>query len=95
MCLAIPMRVEQIDGPRARCSALGQERWADLILMADAPPAVGDYVEIHLGFVQRVVPEADALESQRLFGEIAEVLATEAERGTPGQGPEGRKLTES
>jgi hydrogenase expression/formation protein HypC len=75
MCLTVPMRVEEIDGHRARCSALGEERWADLMLMGEALPEVGDYVAIHLGFVQRVVPEAEALESQRLFGEIAEVLA--------------------
>lgn len=77
MCLTVPMLVEEIDGHRARCSALGEERWADLMLMADELPLVGDYVAIHLGFVQRVVPEADALESQRLFGEIAEVLRRE------------------
>jgi hydrogenase expression/formation protein HypC len=71
------MRVEEIDGHRARCSALGQERWADLVLMGDELPQPGDYVAIHLGFVQRVVPEADALESQRLIGEIAEVLERE------------------
>lgn len=78
MCLSVPMRVEEIDGHRARCSALGEERWADLMLMGDELPAVGAYVAIHLGFVQSVVPEAEALESQRLFGEIAEVLAAEA-----------------
>ena len=74
MCLSVPMRVEEIDKHRARCAALGQERWADLMLMGDTPPAVGDYVIIELGFVQRVIPEADALESHALFQEIAEVL---------------------
>lgn len=75
MCLTVPMRVEEIAGTRARCTALGAERWADLMLMGDEPPAVGDYVTIHLGFVQQVVPEAEALEAQALFGEIADVLA--------------------
>lgn len=74
MCLTIPMRVEEIIGARVRCSALGEERWGELMLVADDPPKVGDYVEIHLGFVQRRVPEADALESQRLFLEIVETL---------------------
>ncbi|RME16064.1 MAG: HypC/HybG/HupF family hydrogenase formation chaperone [Alphaproteobacteria bacterium] len=75
MCLTVPMRVEEIDGHRARCVALGEERWADLMLMGDDLPKVGDYVAIHLGFVQRVVPEAEAMESHRLFEEIAETLA--------------------
>ena len=78
MCLTVPMRVEEIDGHRARCAGLGAERWADLMLMGDEPPVVGDYVTIHLGFVQGVVPEKEALEAQALFGEIAETLDAEA-----------------
>lgn len=74
MCLSVPMQVVEIAGHRARCAALGAERWADLMLMGDSPPAVGDYVTIHLGFVQDVVPEREALEAQALFGEIAAVL---------------------
>lgn len=74
MCLSVPMKVEEIEGPRARCTALGQERWADLTLMADAPPKVGDYILIHLKFAQQIVPEAEALKSYELFGEILDVL---------------------
>lgn len=74
MCLSVPMRVEEIDGHRARCAALGQERWADLMLMGDVPPKVGEYVIIHLGFVQRIIPEDEALESHALFGEITKAL---------------------
>ncbi len=73
MCLTVPMRVEEIAGNRARCSVFGEERWAELTLMADSPPCPGDYVAIHLGFVQRVVPEAEALAAQQLFAEIAAV----------------------
>ena len=75
MCLTIPMRIEEIDGNRARCAAMGQERWADLMLVAGDPPKLGDYVVIHLGFVQRTVPEEEALQSHALFEEIAETLA--------------------
>lgn len=75
MCLTAPMRVEEIDGHRARCVALGEERWANLMLMEDNPPRLGEYVIIHLGFVQRVVPEAEALESHALFKDIAATLA--------------------
>lgn len=75
MCLSVPMKVEEVLGHRARCSALGQERWADLMLMVEEMPKVGEYVVIHLGFVQRTVPELDALESYVLFDEITESLA--------------------
>lgn len=74
MCLAVPMRVEEIDEHRARCVALGEERWANLMLMGDHPPKVGDYVVIHLGFVQRIIPEAEALESHALFDDITKAL---------------------
>ena len=78
MCLTVPVKVDEIQGPRARCSALGQERWADLTLMADSPPQIGDYITVHLGFAQRVVSEKDALEAYELFGEIIEKLEQDA-----------------
>lgn len=74
MCLAVPMKIEEIADARARCTALGSERWADLTLMGDTPLAIGDYVLIHLGFVQRVVSEQDARESYEMFGEIIDKL---------------------
>ena len=74
MCLAVPMKVLEIDANRARCGALDQERWADLMLMPENGVAVGDYVVIHLGFVQRTVPESDALESIQLFKDILKDL---------------------
>lgn len=70
MCLTIPMRIEKIDGPRARCAAFGQESWADLTLLLDAPPAPGDYVMVSLGFAQKVVPEDEALKTWALWDEI-------------------------
>ena len=78
MCLAVPMRIEEIDGSRARCVAMAHERWADLMLMGDTPPSIGDYVVIQLGFVQRVVSAAEAQESYALFDEINRVLDAEA-----------------
>ena len=70
MCLTIPMRIEEIDGPRARCAAFGQETWASLVLLFDTPPAPGDYVMVSLGFAQKVVPEDDALKTWALWDEI-------------------------
>ena len=74
MCLSVPMKVEEVAGPKARCTALGEERWVDLTLMSDVPPAVGAYVQVSLGFAQREVPEAEALEAYALFGEILDAL---------------------
>ncbi|MCP3971603.1 MAG: HypC/HybG/HupF family hydrogenase formation chaperone [Rhodobacteraceae bacterium] len=77
MCLSVPMKVEMIEPPRARCSAMGQERWADLSLMAEDPPEVGDYVLIQFGFVQRKVDAVEAQESLRLFRDILTTLDAE------------------
>ena len=74
MCLSVPMKIEEIEYPRARCSAMGHERWADLTLMADDLPTIGDYVLIQLGFVQRTVPEAEAVEAYGLFDQIIAAL---------------------
>ncbi len=74
MCLAVPMKIEEIDGHRARCTALGTERWADLTLMGDQPPAQGEFVVIHLGFVQRVVTEQAANDAYAMFDQIIDTL---------------------
>lgn len=74
MCLTVPMKIDEIRDQKARCSALGQERWADLTLMANAPPEIGDYIIVHLGFAQRLVPEPEALEAYDLFNEILQTL---------------------
>ena len=74
MCLSVPMKVEEIRGSLARCSAMGQQRWADLMLLGDQVPKIGDYVQIHLKFVQRIVPEREAREAYEMFDEIIEHL---------------------
>ncbi len=64
------MKIEKIEDHRALCSALGEKRWADLTLMGEDGVSPGEYVVIHLGFVQRTVSEEEALESIALFKEI-------------------------
>ena len=61
MCLGIPMQIQSIDGFVARCTAKGVEREASLFMLQHEPPAVGDYVVVHLGYaVDRVSAEAAA-----------------------------------
>ncbi|PHS78448.1 MAG: HypC/HybG/HupF family hydrogenase formation chaperone [Rhodospirillaceae bacterium] len=74
MCLSVPMKVEEIKDTRARCTAMGEERWVDLMFMADQPPKIGEYVIVHLKFAQRIVCEEEALKSYALFDEILDVL---------------------
>ncbi len=74
MCLSVPMKIEEIDGLKARCSAMGEERWADLMLLKEDLPVVGEYIQISLGFAQTVVPERDALQAYEMFDEILQAL---------------------
>ena len=72
MCLAIPMRIVEIDGASARVEVEGVRRSARLDLLPDA--AVGDYVLIHAGLAITKVDEEEAAETlsllRRLSGEV-------------------------
>ncbi len=77
MCLAIPMRVEAVSGLMARCQALGHARQVSLLLLQHEPPAVGDYVMVHLGQAMQKVAEEEARQAWQLYAQIL------AELGTP------------
>lgn len=70
MCLAIPMRIEAVDGYAARCQAKGVWRDVSLFMMQDEMPAVGDYVMVHVGYAIQKMSEAEARSSWELFDEI-------------------------
>lgn len=72
MCLAIPMRIDSIDGFTARCEAKGVWRDVSLFMMQDAPPAVGDFVMVHVGYAIQKIAEADARTAWELFDRIRE-----------------------
>ncbi len=58
MCLGIPMRVDEIDGFNARCSAKGVERQVSLFMMQGEEIAVGDFVVVHVGYaIQKITAE--------------------------------------
>jgi hydrogenase expression/formation protein HypC len=70
------MQIVAVDGLLARCTAKGTQRQANLLMLADDPPAVGDFVVVHLGYaMERISPEAAAaaweIYDQMLAGEDA------------------------
>jgi len=71
MCLAVPMRIESIQGTLGVVEHKGVRRQAGL----DFVPAarVGDYVLIHAGFAISVLDEGEARETLRLFGEMEDL----------------------
>jgi hydrogenase expression/formation protein HypC len=78
MCLGIPMQIETIDGYNARCSAKGVSRDVSLFLLQDEPPAVNDYVIVHVGYAIQKMTEQEAHSTWELLDEM---LAAEA--GSP------------
>jgi hydrogenase expression/formation protein HypC len=76
MCLAVPMRIVEIDGLEARCEARGIERRVSLFLLQHEPPAPGDAVLIHGGHAIQTLSPEDAAATWALFDEM---LAAEAD----------------
>jgi len=73
MCLAIPMRVVEVEGDKAVVDAGGNRRQVSIALLDDVK--VGDYVLIHAGFAISKWTEEEARETLNLWDEIRQVLA--------------------
>ena len=70
MCLAIPMRIVEIEGFVARCEAKGIERSVSLFLMQHDPLAPGDIVMVHVGYAIQRMSEDDARSAWELYDEM-------------------------
>ncbi|NLT74635.1 MAG: HypC/HybG/HupF family hydrogenase formation chaperone [Chloroflexi bacterium] len=68
MCLAIPVRIMEIQEQMARVELDGVERLVSLALTPEAQ--LGDYVLIHTGYAISVLDEAEAMETLQLFDEL-------------------------
>jgi len=67
MCLAIPAKIETIEGNKAEVDIRGLKRSIGLHMMPDAK--VGEFVLLHAGFaIQRIDPK-EAEETYRLLEE--------------------------
>jgi len=79
MCLAIPAKVIELtkDG-RATIDLDGVQHEASVELVPDA--TVGSYVLVHAGYAISVLDEDEALETLKLFREMAEIAAAEDAR---------------
>ena len=78
MCLAIPLKIEVIDGDRATVELDGNRAQVSLAVVPEA--VVGDYVLVHAGLAITILDEAEARETFELLRE-----AESAEAG--GRGP--------
>lgn len=73
MCLAVPMKVIEIQG-QGETALVERDGVTQTVYLGivDAMPQVGDYVIIHAGFAIRTLSEEDALENIRLISQLDE-----------------------
>ena len=70
MCLAVPMKITNIDGFLCTCEARGIEREVSLFMMQGEDLCAGDHVLVHVGYAIQKVSDEEAAESWALFDEI-------------------------
>ena len=68
MCLAVPMKVVEIEGPVARVEESGVRRQVRVDLVEGVQ--VGDYVIVHAGIAIERLDAHEAEETLRLFAEL-------------------------
>ncbi len=72
MCLAVPLKIETIDGDEAVAERDGVRRRIRINLLKD--PKVGDNVMVHAGFAIEKISEEQAQADLAAFRELQEAL---------------------
>lgn len=72
MCLAVPLKIEEIRGDRAIVERDGVRREVGIGMIRS--PQIGEYVMVHAGFAIQKVEEQQALDAQAAFRELEEAL---------------------
>ena len=72
MCLAIPLKLIEIDGKEAVGDAMGVRRRIRVDFIPE--PKIGDYVIVHAGFAIERLSEQQALEDLESWEELDETL---------------------
>ena len=72
MCLAVPLKLIEINGKDAVGESLGMCRPLRVDFIPE--PKLGDYVIVHAGFAIERLPEKQALEDLESWEELRDVL---------------------
>lgn len=72
MCLAVPLKIIEIDGKNAVGESMGMQRKLRVDFIPE--PKIGDYVIVHAGFAIERLPEEQALEDIAAWEAIRDVL---------------------
>jgi hydrogenase expression/formation protein HypC len=70
MCLAIPGKVESVEGRTAMVDFGGVKREAVIDLMENGTVNPGTWVLVHTGFVIQILDEKEAIETLDLWKEL-------------------------
>ena len=71
MCLAVPMRIESLEGDLAVVEIAGARRRISVALLES--PSLGDYVLVHAGFAIQKIDQEQAEETIRFLNQIGSV----------------------
>ena len=72
MCLAVPLKLIEIQGNDALGEAMGLQRKLRVDFIPQ--PTIGDYVIVHAGFAIERLPEEQALEDLETWEELDDAL---------------------
>ena len=72
MCLAVPLKLIEINGVDAVGEAMGMQRKLRVDFIPE--PKVGDYVIVHAGFAIERLPEQQAMEDLDAWEEVRHAL---------------------
>ena len=72
MCLAIPLKLVEINGKTAVGEAMGMRR--DIRVDFIEEPRIGEYVIVHAGFAIERLPEQQALDDLEAWEDVRNAL---------------------
>jgi len=84
MCLAIPVRIEELLDEQSAVACIGGLRKTINVALLD-DLHVGDYVILHVGFALQKLDEAEAQRTLALLAELGQLA--EAEQAAQGEVP--------
>lgn len=72
MCLAVPLKLIEINGKTAIGEAMGMQREIRVDFIPE--PKIGDFVIVHAGFAIERLPEQQAMDDLEAWEEIGNAL---------------------
>ncbi len=80
MCLALPMRIVEINGTTACCRSKGVERQVSLFMLKNESLQAGDCVMVHVGYAIQKIRQEEATLAWEMFDQMS-ALAADSDLG--------------